>query len=229
MKGQTDRQVCILKRIAVFIILVFLTLGLAPGQAISDGESYVIGRIKGTFQHLPGYFFNNPDFISPGGIDEVEFPGFRLLRVEDGKRFLIRPNHRGYFYQGLPSGEYSLTRKRTDRPGYKEPKTIDILRFQVEPETLVNLGTINIVLEGEPRESLFWLSDNVRGKYTYRYHYEREPGDDAFDGPLNWFIGKRTKVDAEFGDKISLVDTSPTLGRDGSEVVLRENIRFPDK
>ncbi len=228
MEDKTGRQVCALKRIAVFMIIVFLALGWAPGLARSTGESYVIGRISGTFQEFPGYFYNNPDVLSRG-IDEVEFVGFRLVRSEDGKKHLIRPNHQGYFYQGLLSGEYSLTRKRTDRPGYKEPKTIDILRFEVEPGTLVNLGTINIVLDGDPLESLFTIVDKARGKYTYRYSYERETGHQAFDNTLTWFRKKRSKKAAELGDRISLVDASPTLEKDGSRVVLEEHFSIFDK
>jgi hypothetical protein len=210
------------------MIIVFLALGWTPYLARSTGESYVIGRINGTFQKFPGYFYNNPDVLSRW-IDEVEFVGFRLVRSEDSKTYLIRPNQRGYFNQGLPNGEYSLTRKRTDRPGYKEPKTIDILRFTVEPGTLVNLGTINIILDGDPLESLLWLTDRVRGKYTYRYSYEREPGERAFENPYNWFMEKNTKTAAGFGDRVSVVDTGPTLEKDGSKVVLRIDARFFNK
>jgi hypothetical protein len=163
------------------------------------------------------------------GIDQVEFYGFRLLRREDGKKLLIRPNHEGYFHQDLPGGEYTLTRKRNDRPGYKEPKTIDIMSFEVEPRTLVNLGTLNIVLDGDPHEFLLSYTKATRGRYTYRYHYEREPGDIAFDGPLNWFREKKPGIAAGFRNRIVREDTAVTAEGDGSKVVLEEVERWPDR
>lgn len=215
-----------MKRIAFFTIIVFLALGLTPSAAQSASESYVIGRMTGTLREFPGYFHNSNQ-LHEQGINNVEFPGFRLLRVKDGKRFLIRPNRNGFFFQSLPGGEYSLTRKRNDRPGYKEPKTIDILNFTVERRTLVNLGTINIVLDGKPHESLWWSQNATKGTYTYRYHYERDPGDHAYDDPFNWFMRRKSKIAVSFGDRVSVVDTSPTLEKDGSKVVLREgNPRF---
>lgn len=203
-------------------------MGWVSGLAQAADESYVVGRITGTYQHLPGYFYQNPDFLSSGEIDEVEFPGFRLLRVEDGKRFLIRPNHKGYFYQDLPGGKYTLTRKRNDRPGYREPKTIDIMSFEVGSGTLVNLGTMNIILDGEPRESLWWLQNRSKGTYTYRYSYEREPGDRAYDAPLNWFTAKKPGDAAGFGDRVFQEDAAPTDEGDGSKVIIRGNIRHRD-
>ena len=204
-------------------------MGWVSGLAQAADESYVVGRLTGTYQNLPGYFSHNPDFLSSGGIDEVEFPGFRLLRVEDGKKFLIRPNHMGYFYQDLPGGKYTLTRKRNDRPGYREPKTIDIMSFEVGSGTLVNLGTMNIILDGEPHESL-WSSQNYsRGTYTYRYRYEREPGESAYSGPLNWFTEKKSKIAASFGDRVVREDSPLTDAGDGSKVVLKEIVPRSDR
>jgi hypothetical protein len=214
--------VCVLKQRTVFTIVVFLSMGWVSGLAQASGESYVIGRITGTYQHLPGYFYQNPDFITSGRVDEVEFPGFRLLRVEDGKRFLTRPNHEGYFYQELPGGEYTLTRKRNDRPHYKEPKTIDILSFTVDPGTLVNLGTVNIILDSKPRESLSSFQYMTTGSYTYRYSYQREPDEGAYSAPWNWFAKKKSEVAADFGEQIVRVSTAPTDEKDGSQLVLKE-------
>ena len=228
MEDKTGRQVCVLKRIAVFIIIVFIVLISVPGLAQSTGESYVIGRIKGTFQELPGYFYNNPYMLSQG-IYEVEFTGFRLLRVEDGKSFRIRPIHEGYFHQRLPGGEYTLTRKRNDRPHYKEPKTIDIMSFEVKPGTLVILGTINILLDGKPHESLWWSQNTSKGTYTYRYRYERETDDSAYDAPLNWFTGKKPGVAAGFGDRIVREDAVLTGEGDGSKVMLELIVPLDDR
>jgi hypothetical protein len=222
------RQVCVLKRIAVFMIIMFIVLISVPGLARSGEESYVIGRIKGTFQELPGYFYKNPYMLS-SGVYEVEFTGFRFLRVEDGKKFRIRPNHGGYFHQRLPGGEYILTRKRNDRPDYREPKTIDIMSFEVKPGTLVNLGTINLLLDGQPHESL-WLSKNTsKGTYTYRYHYERESGEKAYDAPLNWFTEKKSKIATSFGDRVVREETALTGEWDGSKVELRVIVPWDDR
>ena len=217
-----------MKRIAVFMIIVFIVLISVPGLAQPTGESYVIGRIKGTFQELPGYFNKNL-YLLTEGIYDVEFTGFRLLRVEDGKSFRIRPNHEGYFHQRLPGGEYTLTRKRNDRPHYKEPKTITIMSFDVKPGTLVILGTINILLDGKPHESLWWSKNRSKGTYTYRYHYEREPGDSAFDNPYKWFTEKKPDTAADFGGRVVRENSAVTVEGDGSKVVLMVNVPWDDR
>ncbi len=228
MEDKTGRQVCVLKRIAVFMITMFIVLISVPGLAWSNEKSYVIGRIKGTYQELPGYFNKNL-YLLTEGIYDVEFTGFRLLRVEDGKSFRIRPNHEGYFHQRLPGGEYTLTRKRNDRPHYKEPKTITIMSFDVKPGTLVILGTINILLDGKPHESLWWSKNRSKGTYTYRYHYEREPGDSAYNAPLNWFTGKKSGTAAGFGDRVVREDAMLTGEGDGSKVMLELVVPWDDR
>lgn len=212
----------VLRRIAVLLItLIIAGSWIMPGQLYAADGSFVIGRITGTRQELPGYFSNSP-IMHEQGIDNVEFPGFRLVRRDDGKRFLIRPNRNGFFYQGLTGGEYTLTRKRNDRPSYKEPKTIDILSFEVEPGTLVNLGTVHLILDGEPLESLSAFRNPPVGVYTYRYRYEREPGDHGFDDPFNWFTKKKPDTSAGFENRVVLENAAPTGEVDGSKVTLRE-------
>jgi len=217
-----------LKKIAAFMIIMFLTMGLAPAQAQSNDESYVIGRLTGVQRELPGYFKNNSR-LQARGIDRVEVPGFRLLREVDGKKFLIRPNHEGFFYQALPGGKYTFARKRNDRPDYRQSKNIKIMNFEVEPGALVNLGTINIVLKGEPDESLFHLGDTAKGKYIYRYHYERDHAENAYNNPLNWFTGKKQAVSASLREKIVRENAEITGEQDSSRVVLREVRPFGDK
>jgi hypothetical protein len=228
IEDKTGRQVCVLKRIAVFMIIMFIVLISVPGLARSNEESYVIGRIKGTFQELPGYFNKNPNMFREG-IYEVEFTGFRLVRVEDGKKFRIRPNHNGYFHQRLPGGEYTLTRKRNDRLHYKEPKTIDIMSFEVKPGTLVNLGTSNLIVDGKPHESLSGFHDTTKGKYTYRYHYERDSGGSAFDNPYKWFTEKKPDTAAGFGNSVVREGSAVTVEGDGSKVVLEEISPWDDR
>jgi len=223
-----ERQVFVLKRIGVFVIIMSLAVGLGPRLATSGAESHVIGRITGTFQPLPGYFYKNPYMITMSK-DEVEFTGFRLMRTEDGKRFLIRPNHEGFFHQGLPAGEYTLTRKRTDRPHHKEPKTIDIVGFEVKPGALVNLGTINILVNGKPLESLRSSQHRSKGTYIYSYRYEREPGDRAHDAPLNWFTKKKPSAADAYKDPVVREDAVPTSGTDGSKVILMVTVPPDDR
>ena len=162
------------------------------------------------------------------GIDRVEFRGFRLVRDGDSKSFIIVPRHSGFFYQELPAGHYTLKRLRRDRPGYRERKTIDILRFEVLSDSITHLGTLNLVLEGKPHESLRLRSNSSKGTYIYRYRYERETGEGAYDAPLDWFQGKKPDIKEEFSDRTFLVETAPTDVVDGSKVVLREFIRPPD-
>ena len=211
-----------MKKIAVLIIVMSLTITLVPQIVYSASESYVIGSITGTHRELPGYYYRHP-YLLASGRDEVEFVGFRLINVENGKKYRIRPNHLSYFYQGLPGGEYTLTRKRNDRPNYKEPKIIDIFRFTVEPGTIVNLGTMDIVLDGKPSESLSTLGKKERGTYIYIYSYERERGDEAYEKPLDWFRRKKSKAVAGLGDRIVNVDTGTTSEKDGSKVVIEMN------
>jgi len=212
-----------LKLIKVFMAGVLLAVILAPGTVPAAGASYVIGRLTGTHRELPGYFRNNMRLYNEG-TDRVEFTGFRLLRVEDGRKFIIRPNHEGFFYQKLPGGEYSLMRKRTDRPGYREPGTIDIMRFGVKPGTLVNLGTVHIVLNGDPLESLRLYPNSSRGTYIYSYRYERERGDGAWEAPLTWFRQKNRRAAHDFESRVVLNDAELTGEGDGSRVILREII-----
>lgn len=211
----------VLKRIAILIIVISLVVAVVPQPVHSSGEAYVVGSIKGTHREVSGYFNRHPYLLSRSE-DEVEFIGFRLVDVNSGDTFLIRPNRHGYFYQALPGGEYTLSRKRSDRPSYKEPKTIDILRFKVEPGTLANLGTIGIILDGEPGEFIYSLGghERERGKYTYRYSYLREKGNESYEKPLNWFRTRRSKTAAGLGDRIFNVDANTTTEKDGSEVVI---------
>ena len=206
-----------------YVLVIVLCLCILPtGQhAYAGGDSHVIGWIAGTHRELPGYFSWHRDEMNSKGVEDVEFTGFKLVNIKDGKAYSIWPNLDGYFYRRLPSGPYTLTRRRNDRPDYREEKTIDLLRFEVRPETIVNLGTISIILDGEPQESLTAIGDNARGRYTYRYGYEREPGDEAFDHPLTWFTDKKPGIAAGLEGKVLRVEAKPSTEKDGSEVVLR--------
>jgi hypothetical protein len=210
------------------ILIVSVVAGLFPGAALSSDEgSYVFGRITGTQQPLPGYFRNNMR-LAARGIYSIEFYGFRLIRKTDGETFVIRPNREGFFYQELPGGTYTLTRKRTDRPDYRQPKALDILTFNVEPGTLVNLGTIDLVLEGEPEAKVRHYQKVVKGTFIYRYRYERSVGEHDYLVPLSWFSGKQPDAAGSYGDKRVRINTVPANVLDGSRVRLRESYRIDD-
>ena len=95
---------------------------------------------------------------------------------------------------------------------------------------MVNMGTIAIVLDGEPRELLYSLGthDRVRGKYTYSYSYAREKGNEAYTRPLNWFRARKSKAAAALKDRTFNVDTGTTSEKDGSRVVIEINRRRVD-
>jgi len=215
-----------MKRNAVFVVLLASLVFLSPAQGFSDG-SYVIGRITGTQKPLPGFFENNSRLMARG-TDRVEFTGFRLVREDDNRKYLIRPNHEGFFYQALPGGTYSLTRKRTDRPDYRQPENIDILRFEVQPGTLVNMGTIDILFEGEPEESLRLYQKGARGTYIYTYHYERDSSDISHSSPLQWFKAKKPGIVSGYEESTVREDAALTSGQDGSRVYIQEFHRFDD-
>jgi hypothetical protein len=216
-----------LKRMMVLILMVLAVTALFTGTAFSNDSSYVIGRITGTQRPLPGYFENNMR-LAARGIDRVEFYGFRLIRKTDGETFLLRPTHEGFFYQKLPGGTYTLTRKRNDRPDYRRPKTLDILTFDVDPGTLVNLGTIDLVLEGEPEAKVMHRQKVVKGTFIYRYRYERSVGDQGFLSPLGWFSGKKPDEARGYDGRRVRVETMPASVVDGSRVRLRESYRIDD-
>jgi len=212
-----------MKKIVPFLCILFLIagVGLIPSQARSEGGSYVIGRIQGTHQPLPTWF-RGSESLSRQGIEEVELMGFNLLRKTDGKKFFIRPNQEGYFRQALPGGDYTLIRERRDKPNYKEENRIDILEFNVPPGSLVNIGTIDLVFQGKPEESLWDTSWGTQGTYIYHYGYGRKTGAESYTGPLDWFKSRKPKIARELASTARKVQTLPATTKDSSKVVLED-------
>ncbi|UCG38365.1 MAG: hypothetical protein JSV00_09275 [bacterium] len=194
-----------------------------PRQALAlePGDPWVIGRIQGAHQPLPGFFHDSPR-IWMQQIDDVEFAGFRLRSDGDSRDYAIRPNRDGFFMQKLPPGQYTLVRVRTDRPGFREDKLMPILPFTVPPASLVNLGTVNLVLLGPPSEHLVMGSFHATGTYLYRYRYERDASGTAYGEPLDWFRSRKAKVMVQLEGNVADVQRSPVEGEDSSEVVLRQ-------
>ena len=103
------------------------------------------------------------------------------------------------------------------------------MNFTVEPGTLVNLGTALVILDGEPHESLRSGQDCSRGTCTYRYRYERDPGESAYSGPLKWFTEKKSKIAVSFGDRVVREDSPLTDAGDGSKVFLKQIVPRVDR
>jgi hypothetical protein len=158
-----------------------------------------------------------------GDRGSVEFRGFRLVRA-DGKAFTIRPLRDGYFKQTVPPGTYTLMRKRRDRPYYKEESVTRIFTFKVPEGSLVNLGTLHIVLQGKPEQSLYRASKPAKGRYTYYYRYERPEGDEALSAPLEWFSVKDPANAAAYSGRLVTVNAEPTDFVDSSRFTLRESV-----
>jgi hypothetical protein len=219
-----------LKKTALFFIVSILagTMGFAMSYGESGDESLVIGRLIGTYQELPGYFQNNMYLIGKGK-GEVEFTGFKLVNRVSGRKFIIRPRKKGFFRQELPTGDYDLVRIRKDRPGYKENKIITILPFKVPTGSLVNIGTLQIVLDGKPDESLFLGPQWAKGTYTYQYRYERIIGEKAYEAPFHWSTEKKPEVAAGYGERVINIERDPEELTDRSKVVLREPERWWDR
>jgi hypothetical protein len=208
-------------QISTAAVLVFYSITM-PAHAGVSLDSVVIGRLNGTLHEPPRSFLGNSPTVG-GARGSVEIKGFRLVR-DDGKTFTIRPLGSGYYRQALPPGEYTLVRKRTDRPLHKEDKVIRILTFTVTESSLINLGTLDIVLQGKPEELFFRASRNPKGKYIYRYRYERADGEEAMAAPLEWFMEKKKSTAANYAGRVVTIDTIPTDLADSSRFTLRETV-----
>ena len=204
-------------------VVLILSCTTAPVPTQLSDRSVVIGSLKGTLHKPPHSFLGNSPQVG-GDRGSVEFQGFKLVERDNGKTFSIRPLGDSFFRQTLPPGEYNLVRKRRDRPSYKEDKSLRILTFTVPENSLVNLGTLEIVLEGPPDESLFPSYRGRKGRYIYHYRYERMRGADAMKAPLEWFSGKNPDaVTGYTGGVVEVADT-PTDTIDSSRFLLREHI-----
>ena len=207
----------------IFIIFaIVLNFAMTPAYAGNGSDSVVIGRLTGTLHKPPHRLIGNSPTVG-GARGSVEIKGFRL-KGTDGRTFAIRPLTDGYFRQTLPPGEYSLTRQRRDRSSYKEDSVIVILTFTVPDGSIVNLGTLDIVLQGKPEQVRYRPSRQPKGVYTYRYRYSRAGGEAAQLAPLAWFREKDTAKSLAYQDRVITLDSEPTRTMDSSRFTLRESV-----
>ncbi len=165
-------------------------IGNVSKSADPSTSSIVIGRLTGTRHPLPGFF----DMNDTVGISEIEILDFQIVSADGLVEGFIRPDTKSYFAKEIAPGTYILRRHRKDRPRYRGDKYINIVTFRVEPGTLVNLGTIQLILEGPPQEDYYSVGTSAKGEYIYSYHYERMSGEESYNAPLARFTRKRPDV-----------------------------------
>jgi len=192
------------KNVACLLMGVMLIAGCAgtisnvSRSADPATTSIVIGRLTGTRHPLPGFFYMN-DMMD---VKEIEILDFQIVSEDGLLGGFFRPDSRSYFAKELPPGTYTLRRHRRDRPYYRGDKYINIVTFHLDPGMLVNLGTIQLTLEGPPQEYYYSTSYMDKGEYTYSYHYERMSGDESYSAPLARFKKKRPDAYERFLNRI---------------------------
>ncbi len=205
------------------VITVMVLAASYTGPAFAAEQSYFILRLNGTVQPLPGMSSGNVDLMANN--EKPEFFGFRVVNSQSGKRLRIRPGHSGYYARSLGPGTWTLERDRKDRPD-KGDRVIRILTFEVPEGSLVNLGTIDIVLDDKPKENLMIKPDpftggvRTTGIYTYTYRYERAGGADDFTWPVNTLKKRKSKIYEQYQDNIVEVKEPVTPDTDGSRIKL---------
>jgi len=207
----------------VAAIIVLLTISISPSPGVAADDSYFILRLNGTVQPLPGMLSGDVYLMSQN--ERVEFLGFRIVNSQSGKKITVRPGHSGYYGKKLGPGTWTLERDRRDRPD-KGDKIIKILTFEVPEGSLVNLGTINIVLDGKPTERIMDRPDRftggvrTTGTYTYSFHYERPGGADDFTWPVNTLKERSSKVYDQYQGNLVEMKEAVTSDKEGSKIKL---------
>ena len=203
--------------IAGLFIMMLIPTTVKVSSAAED--SHVVGRLTGTIQPIPGYFSRSNKLIADNY--NPEFLGFRFVNSQTGKKVKMRPDSNGYFSKSLGPGTWVLERHRNDRVDGDVPKVFQIMTFDVPEGSLVNLGTIRIVLDGEPKETLFVRGGSDSGTYIYTYHYERAGGSDDFSWPVDNFKRKDAKAFEQYKNSIVEIKESITTEKDGSKVRIK--------
>ena len=184
------------KNVAYLLIGVVLIAGCAgtlsnvSKSADPSTSSIVIGRLTGTIHPLPGFFYMS----DVADVDKIEILDFQIVSEDGLVGGFFRPDSSSYFAKEIQPGTYTLRRHRRDRPSYRGNKYINIVTFRIEPGTLVNLGTIQLILEEPPQEDYYSLGIGAKGEYIYNYHYEKMSGKESYDAPLARFRQKRPDV-----------------------------------
>lgn len=203
--------------IAGLFIMMLIPTTVKVSSAAED--SHVVGRLTGTIQPIPGYFSRSNKLIADNY--NPEFLGFRFINSQTGKKVKMRPDSNGYFSKSLGPGTWVLERHRNDRVNGDVPKVFQIMTFDVPEGSLVNLGTIRIVLDGEPKETIFVRGGSDSGTYIYTYHYERGGGSDDFSWPVDNFKRKDAKAFEQYKNSIVEIKESITTEKDGSKVRIK--------
>jgi hypothetical protein len=207
-----------MNRCRTFLTLCLTVMLFIPATvrvSLAAEDSVAIGRILGTIQPLSGFFKNNNTLVANN--DYPEFLGFRFVNSQSGKKIKIRPRGSGYFSKSLGPGTWVLERHRNDRVSGDVPKEFKIMTFDVPEESLVNLGTIRIVLDGEPEETLFLRGGKDTGIYIYTYHYQRDEGADDFSWPVDNLKKKDSDVFEQYQNSIVEIKEPVTTEKDGSK------------
>jgi len=207
-------------------LLTFGLIGLLFVPATVDisfaaQDSVVIGRLPGTIQPLPLNFSRSDRLIAKDY--HPAFLGFRFVNSQSGKKVKMRPDSKGYFSKSLGPGTWVLERYRKDRLSGDVPKEFKIMTFDVPEGSLVNLGTIQIVLDGEPEERLLGSGGFSKGIYTYTYRYERSGDLDGFSWPVDNLKKKDSDAFEHYQSSIVEIKEPLTTEKDGSKVRISEN------
>jgi hypothetical protein len=200
-------------------VMLFIPATVKVSLAVED--SVVIGRLLGTIQPLPLNFSRSDRLIANNY--HPEFLGFRLFNSQSGKKVKVHPDGSGYFSKSLAPGTWVLERYRKDRTSGDVPKEFKIMTFDVPEESLVNLGTIRVVVEGEPEERLQGSGGQSKGIYTYTYHYERAGEADGFSWPVDKFKKKKSDAFEKYQGSIVQIKEPVTAEKDGSKIRITEN------
>ena len=197
------------------------TTGRVSRTTDPENEAVVVVRLKGTVMGLPG-FFAGEQLHQPGG-ENFEILGFEIAG-RNGIRVRVRPLERGFVAKAVPAGDYVLRRVRRDRPSGDGEGEIEILSFSVRSGELVNLGTVKVVLEGPPLETLR-MSPGYRpgtfdfsmvGIYLYTYRYERVEGEASHAEPMEWFRDRHSEVYGRFRNGSTTLSPAVTSESDRS-------------
>jgi hypothetical protein len=201
------------------IVLLFIPSTVKVSSAAED--SIAIGRLLGTIQPLPLNFSRSDRLIAKNYYPE--FLGFRFVNSQSGKKVKMRPDSKGYFSKSLGPGKWVLERYRKDRLSGDVPKEFKIMTFDVPDGSLVNLGTIQIVLDGEPEERLLGSGGFSKGIYTYTYRYERSGDSDGFSWPVDNLKKKDSDAFEQYQSSIVEIKEPLTTEKDGSKIRISEN------
>lgn len=200
----------------LMVLLLVITCGAVSYAA---EESVVIGRLFGSTQPLPGFFRANMILLANNVYPE--FLGYRFVNTQTGKKIKMRPDGIGFFLKSMEPGTWTFERFRKDRPVDSGPDVIEIMTFDVPEGSLVNLGTIIIVLEGEPTEQLRVKKNWQEGAYVYTYRYFLSDSAEDNKWPIDNLERKKPKVLAEYNDNVVEVKDPITSDLDSSRIILK--------